>query len=131
MTEVVAFDDVKNSNRIRKDRPDGHFYTTQFIDHSSERHGAPNVFMIESSQNRVLDTHFHDVDQFQIVRMPKCLMSPAHTLSAAGRADFVAGTRTCGCPLDVLPAHDDAHVREQPRSLPTYRAYCGSGRCSP
>ena len=67
MTEVVAFDDVKDLKRIRTDRPDGHFYTTQFIYHSGERHGAPNVFMIESSQNRVLDTHFHDVDQFQIV----------------------------------------------------------------
>lgn len=67
MTEVVAFEDIKGNNRIRKDRPDGHFYTTQFIDHSKERGGAPNVFMIESSQNRVLETHFHDVDQFQIV----------------------------------------------------------------
>lgn len=67
MTEVVAFEDIKAIRRVRTDRPDGHFYTTQFIDHSGERSGAPHVFMIESSQNRVLDTHFHDVDQFQIV----------------------------------------------------------------
>ena len=66
MTEVVAFEDIKE-RRVRRDRPDGHFYNTQFIDHSKERAGAPNVFMIESSENRILETHFHDVDQFQIV----------------------------------------------------------------
>ncbi len=67
MTEIVAFDDIKDTRRIRREMPDGHLYNTSFIDHSKEHMGAPNVFMIESSENRILDTHFHDVDQFQIV----------------------------------------------------------------
>ncbi len=66
MPEVVAFDEIKE-RRTRRDMPDGHFYNTPFIDHSQEYPHGPNAFMIESSENRILDTHFHDVDQFQIV----------------------------------------------------------------
>ena len=66
MPEVVAFDEIKE-RRTRREMPDGHFYNTPFIDHSGEYPHGPNAFMIESSENRVLDTHFHDVDQFQIV----------------------------------------------------------------
>ena len=66
MPEVVAFDEIKE-RRTRREMPDGHFYNTPFIDHSGEYPNGPNAFMIESSENRILDTHFHDVDQFQLL----------------------------------------------------------------
>lgn len=64
--EVVAFEDIQDRRKFQE-RPVGYMYRTQFIDHRREPALGPHVFMIENSENRSLDTHFHDVDQFQIV----------------------------------------------------------------
>ena len=116
MTEVVAFEDIKDTRRIRTDRPDGHFYSTQFIDHSKERPGAPHVFMIESSQNRILDTHFHDVDQFQIVVSGGGSLG-RHTL-APYSVHFARAFTPYG-PLVSGPGPGVAYVTLRARACPT------------
>ena len=66
MPYISAYDDVK-INRRRKAQPNGHCsWATEFIV-SPEGDDAPQAYMSESTPGRVIGTHFHEVDQFQVV----------------------------------------------------------------
>ena len=45
----------------------GSYRRMQLIDHPPEQLDAPEAFIIEGDPGRQLPTHFHDVDQFQII----------------------------------------------------------------
>lgn len=116
LAEVVAFEDVKEK-RTRTERPDGHFHTTTFIDHSLQRSEAPHVFMIESSPNRSLATHFHDVDQFQVVVAGSGSMGRHHLLPHV--VHFARGFTPYGPLLSGPDEEGIAYVTLRARACPT------------
>lgn len=115
MAQIVAYEDIRHQ-RIRTERPDGHFYTSTFIDHARLGPGTPNVFMIESSENRVLTTHFHDVDQFQVVVAGSGSMG-RHRLEPYA-VHFARGFTPYG-PLVAGPVEGIAYVTLRARACPT------------
>lgn len=65
MANVVAFDDVK-ATRTQRELPGGKMaWRTNFMTASAGSH-EPVAFLAEGSDGRVIPTHFHDCDQFQI-----------------------------------------------------------------
>jgi rubredoxin len=66
VANVVAFDDVK-ATRIERALEGGKFaWRTNFMQPDAEDRENPQAFLAECSPERVLPTHFHDHDQFQI-----------------------------------------------------------------
>jgi rubredoxin len=68
MPLVKAYDDVENP-RIQRNLANGHFaWRTDFIKRPEDKSvDTPMAFLAEGSANRVLRTHFHEVDQFQVI----------------------------------------------------------------
>ncbi len=68
MPLVKAYDEVENP-RIQRDLPNGHFaWRTDFIQRPEDKSvDTPMAFLAEGSAHRVLRTHFHQVDQFQVM----------------------------------------------------------------
>ena len=68
MPQFATHDDVKAS-RTQRDVEEGrhHVWRTDFIVAPKERPDLPQAFLIESTPGRLLPTHFHEVDQFQVV----------------------------------------------------------------
>ena len=68
MPLVKAYDEVENP-RIQRNLPNGHFaWRTDFIQRPEDKSvDTPMAFLAEGSANRVLRTHFHEVDQFQVI----------------------------------------------------------------
>ena len=67
MAHLVAFEDVKVT-RTERDLPNGHkAWRTDFIKRKKEDPDGPVAFLAESSPRRVLRSHFHECDQFQII----------------------------------------------------------------
>jgi rubredoxin len=65
VANIVAFDDVKAA-RTTRELPDGKLaWRTNFMVAPVGSH-EPMAFLAEGSDGRVIRTHFHDVDQFQI-----------------------------------------------------------------
>lgn len=65
MPEIVS---VAERPRERFDTKNGgKFWRVQLIDHPREEIDAPEAFIIYGDPGRVLRTHFHDVDQFQVI----------------------------------------------------------------
>ncbi len=66
MAQVAAFEDVKG---LRKQReiPGGYAWRTNFINPPEGVLDAPMAFLAEGTPKRVIRTHFHDVDQFQVI----------------------------------------------------------------
>ena len=65
MPEIVS---VADRPRKRFDtRNGGKFWRVQLIDHPKEEVDAPEAFIIDGDPGRELRTHYHDVDQFQII----------------------------------------------------------------
>jgi rubredoxin len=66
VANVVAFDDVK-ATRTQRVVDGGKFaWRTNFMQPDAEDRTNPQAFLAECSAERVLRTHFHDHDQFQI-----------------------------------------------------------------
>lgn len=66
MANVVAFEDVK-AGRIERKLEGGKFlWRTNFMVSGPDDPAHPQAFLAECSPERVLRTHFHDHDQFQI-----------------------------------------------------------------
>jgi rubredoxin len=66
MANVVAFDDVK-ATRIQRVVDGGKLaWRTNFMIPASEEPGEPQAFLAECGAHRVLRTHYHENDQFQI-----------------------------------------------------------------
>ena len=68
MPLVKAYDEVENP-RIQRNLPNGHFgWRTDFIKRPEDKSiDTPMAFLAEGSAHRVLRTHFHEVDQFQVM----------------------------------------------------------------
>jgi rubredoxin len=69
MALVKAYEDVKETRKGR-DLPNGHMaWRTDFIKRAKEEPDGPIAFLAESTPKRVLRSHFHEVDQFQIIAL--------------------------------------------------------------
>ena len=67
MPQLAAHDEVRD-RRTQRDVPGGHHvFRTDFIAAPAERPELPQAFLIESTPGHHLRTHFHEVDQFQVV----------------------------------------------------------------
>ena len=68
MPLVKAYDEIENP-RIQRNLPNGHFgWRSDFIKRPEDKSiDTPMAFLAEGSANRVLRTHFHVVDQFQVM----------------------------------------------------------------
>jgi rubredoxin len=68
MPLVKAYDEIENP-RIQRSLPNGHFgWRSDFIKRPEDKSiDTPMAFLAEGSANRVLRTHFHEVDQFQVM----------------------------------------------------------------
>lgn len=67
MPQIAAYDEVR-AKRTQRDVPGGHHvFRTDFIAAPAERPELPQAFLIESTPGHHLRTHFHEVDQFQVV----------------------------------------------------------------
>ena len=68
MALVKAYGEVANP-RIQRELANGHFsWRTDFIERPEDKTlDTPMAFLAEGSANRVLRSHFHTVDQFQVI----------------------------------------------------------------
>ncbi len=67
MPQIASHDQVRDS-RSQRDVPGGHHVRrTDFIAAPADRPELPQAFLIESTPGHHLRTHFHEVDQFQVV----------------------------------------------------------------
>ena len=68
MPLVKAYDEIENP-RIQRSLPNGHFgWRSDFIKRPEDKSiDTPMAFLAEGSAHRVLRTHFHQVDQFQVM----------------------------------------------------------------
>jgi hypothetical protein len=68
MPLVKAYDEIE-SPRIQRNLANGHFaWRSDFIARPEDKSiDTPMAFLAEGSANRVLRTHFHVVDQFQVI----------------------------------------------------------------
>jgi rubredoxin len=68
MPLVKAYDEIENP-RIQRNLPNGHFgWRSDFIKRPEDKGiDTPMAFLAEGSAHRVLRTHFHEVDQFQVM----------------------------------------------------------------
>ena len=68
MPLVKAYDEIENP-RIQRTLPNGHFaWRSDFIRRPEDKSiDTPMAFLAEATPHRVLRTHFHQVDQFQVM----------------------------------------------------------------
>jgi rubredoxin len=68
MPLVKAYEEIENP-RIQRSLPNGHFgWRSDFIQRPEDKSiDTPMAFLAEGSAHRVLRTHFHIVDQFQVI----------------------------------------------------------------
>lgn len=66
MPQIAAFEDVK---AFRKERqvPTGTAWRTNFIDPEADNPASAQAFLVEGTPGRVIRTHFHDHDQYQVI----------------------------------------------------------------
>jgi rubredoxin len=65
MADIIALEDVK-STRVHREVKGGEIWTTTWLS-APKGTRQPQFFMVENTPNRLLRTHYHDVDQFQII----------------------------------------------------------------
>lgn len=65
MATTVAFDDVTHT-RMPRETKGGVRWNTYFIQ-APKGTRLPQAFLVEGTPHRVLRTHYHDVDQFQVI----------------------------------------------------------------
>lgn len=66
MPQIAAFEDVK---AFRKERqvPTGTAWRTNFIDPEQGNPASAQAFLVEGTPGRIIKTHFHDHDQYQVI----------------------------------------------------------------
>ncbi len=68
MPQIVSHEQVKGSRTYREVEGGRHQVgRTDFIAAPKEQHDLPQAFLIDTTAGRRLPTHFHEVDQFQVV----------------------------------------------------------------
>jgi len=65
MARTVAYDELTET-RIHKEVKGGHRWNTYFFQPPKGTR-EPQAFLVENTPHRLLRTHFHDVDQFQVI----------------------------------------------------------------
>lgn len=84
MPQITAHDEVRDKRTYREVEEGRHrVYRTDFLVAPKERPELPQAFLIESTPGRLLPTHFHEVDQFQVVVSGGGTLS-RHALSVPG-----------------------------------------------
>ena len=66
MPQIASFDDVK-AQRKERQVPTGTAWRTSFIDPEENNPVSAQAFLVEGTAGRVIKTHFHDYDQYQVV----------------------------------------------------------------
>lgn len=66
MPQIAAFDDVKATRKERQ-VPTGTAWRTNFIDPDDNNPASAQAFLVEGTAGRVIKTHFHDYDQYQVI----------------------------------------------------------------
>ncbi len=83
MAQIAVLDELK-ANRKGRELPGGHMaWRTDFIARKKEDPDGPVAFLAESSPKRVLRTHYHECDQFQIIALGGGTLAK-HTLAFGG-----------------------------------------------
>jgi rubredoxin len=83
MAHVAAYEDVKVT-RAGRDLPGGHMaWRTDFMRPGKDDPDGPVAFLAESTPKRVLRSHFHECDQFQIIALGGGTLAK-HTLAFGG-----------------------------------------------
>jgi len=68
MPQIASHEQVREKRTWREVEEGRHkVWRTGFIEAAKEQADLPQAFMIESTPGRTLGTHFHEVDQFQVV----------------------------------------------------------------
>src|SRR3954469_18769616 len=84
MPQIASLEDVKAKRTFREVEDGRHrVYRTDFMVAPKDQPELPQAFLIESTPGRVLPTHFHEVDQFQVVVSGSGTLSK-HALSTPG-----------------------------------------------
>jgi rubredoxin len=66
MASIVAFDDVKATRTHREVEGGKSAWRTTYMQPANEAPNQPQAFLAECGPQRVLRTHFHEQDQFQV-----------------------------------------------------------------
>jgi len=66
MPRIAAYDDVK-AGRTRREIPGGYAWRTEFMMPPKDNFTQPHAYLAERSSGNVLRTHYHVIDQFQII----------------------------------------------------------------
>jgi rubredoxin len=66
MPQIASYDEVK-AGRKQREIPGGYAWRTDFIKPPEGVKDAPMAFLAEGTPGRVINPHFHDVDQFQVI----------------------------------------------------------------
>jgi rubredoxin len=66
MAQIAAYADVK-VNRTQREIPGGYAWRTPFLVPPLDSSGEPHAFLAEGTPQRTIGTHFHIVDQFQVI----------------------------------------------------------------
>ncbi len=66
MPQIAAHDDVR-ANRMQREVPNGMAWRTPFLTPAEGEKEEPMAFLVEGTPARVIRTHFHENDQFQVV----------------------------------------------------------------
>lgn len=66
MPQIASFDDVKIQRKERQ-VPTGTAWRTNFIDPEENNPLSAQAFLVEGTAGRVIEPHFHDYDQYQVV----------------------------------------------------------------
>lgn len=68
MPQIAAFDDVK-AQRKERQVPTGTAWRTNFIDPEANNPASAQAFLVEGTPGRVIKSHYHDHDQYQVIVM--------------------------------------------------------------
>lgn len=66
MPQITAYEDAKATRKERQ-VPTGTAWRTNFIDPDPENPATPQAFLVEGTPGRVIKSHFHDYDQYQVI----------------------------------------------------------------
>lgn len=66
MPQIAAFEDVK-VNRKERQTPTGTAWRTNFIDPDANDPATAQAFLVEGTPGRVIRSHYHDHDQYQVI----------------------------------------------------------------
>ena len=94
MAQIAAYTDVK-VNRTQREIPGGYAWRTQFLAPPPGAAGEPHAFLAEGTPQRTIGTHFHIVDQFQVIVSGGGVLGKHDLAIHAGLRAVVGGGERC------------------------------------